>query len=1066
MSTMSRKTLNISVALLMIMSGVLLAALFIGERSEETVVDAAMSKAPDEAGYLYVDNLDPEPKIDFEWIDATTKGEYLEDVWSYYSVNTNVVYDLPFSFPFYGDYYGECRVCAYGMIDFGSFYDYYYLSSYGIPSPNYENGMISAWSYAIGNYYSYARTDFKVFALQGETYGDRWVCFEWYKALAPGSYGSQPDWSQYEITFEVIIFESGLIKIQYLDADSAYSAYSNGNYGTVGIEDPTGSIGVMYSGYYDANLKSGLAIMFGKDLMEVSSVSVDTDKGGAMYAESRDYTVDALVAHPVNRDQLRVVSVSMGGFAEAVMYYNADGTASFSEIDPNGYLTVNSRGSTVEEDANPKYLRVKFRISPSLGYPVSFFQDLKVTAVGAGAMPGSYGIEDAYWVENKLDLLGSLEAYSSDGRFIENGGWVHGNERFLITGVRAVYPQTSVSPRPGAITFTITDEQLNQFVQDYVEESAEVWVTSENDLVRKFYNLSITNVPASADISSGFSYIINIDPFRPMPPEDIKIHADSYDDPNTEYDDDNEVYVSWEPAEDFESGIMGYYVATFDPRDEASVGEATWVQSPDTSARITFDDVGSRKVWVWSIDKAGNPSVPNYALTKIDAEEVFFSEFSPGHEIWVNTHTPVCSVLISDGEGSGVAAKDVQYSVSTTTTGEYSAWTPAKVPRDAAQLRVSVKTTFVNGKSNFIRFRAKDVAGNGWTYSNDYNVWVDEESPSFINFRPFETEYQNGQSVVVSLDITDIHGTREGSGVGYDSIEYRYSTGGKGVYGDWSPADVTSVIGSGVHLELELLFEEGIENYIQFRAYDDVGNFAQSREYNVRVNSAPDVVASLSDPVNGRDYTTSEKILFDGTRTTDPDGDVLGFSWYSDIEGFLSNSASFFKSLSAGVHEITLIVNDPAHSLVIRFDVTVYEEEQIDPESIDTDGDGIYDAWEIQYKLNPFRPDSFIDSDHDTFTNFQEFQNGTDPTKRISHPPYPSMEVESDDDETGNEQYMSVTVAVVLLSLVIILTLVLLAFSKRRAFLQEVEEEKELEAEEMDYRRTLDKRKIDRMNMK
>jgi heme exporter protein D len=160
-------------------------------------------------------------------------------------------------------------------------------------------------------------------------------------------------------------------------------------------------------------------------------------------------------------------------------------------------------------------------------------------------------------------------------------------------------------------------------------------------------------------------------------------------------------------------------------------------------------------------------------------------------------------------------------------------------------------------------------------------------------------------------------------------------------------------------------------------------------------------------------------------------------------------------------------VNDPAHSIVVRFDLTVYEEEQIDPESIDTDGDGIYDAWEIQYKLNPFRPDSFIDSDHDTFTNFQEFQNGTDPTKRISHPPYPPMEVESDDDDgTSDEQYMSVTIAIVLLSIVIIIILVLLAFSKRRTFLQEVEEEKELEAEEMDYRQTLERKKMERMNLK
>jgi hypothetical protein len=336
----------------------------------------------------------------------------------------------------------------------------------------------------------------------------------------------------------------------------------------------------------------------------------------------------------------------------------------------------------------------------------------------------------------------------------------------------------------------------------------------------------------------------------------------------------------------------------------------------------------------------------------------------------------------------------------------------------------------------------------------------------FVNFRPYETEYQNGKSVVVSLDISDQHGLTEGSGIRIDTIEYRYSTGGKGLFGDWLPGDVTTSTDQSVHVEMELEFEEGTDNYIQFRAYDNVGNYGQSKEFQIMVNSEPTVKATLSEPLNGEVYTTTEKILFDASQTKDPDNDDLDFAWYSDISGFLSASDSFFRALAPGNHVITLIVNDPAHSIVMNFEILVMEQEQIDPESIDTDGDGMYDAWEIYYMLNPFRPDGFIDTDHDMFTNYQEFQNRTDPTRRTSHPPYPKTEEKSVKDEEIEEQYRVVTIAVVLVSFVIMMALILLAVSKRRNFQLEVEEEKDLETEEMDYRQTLERKKSERLNLK
>ncbi|MFW3146623.1 MAG: hypothetical protein ACMUIE_07405 [Thermoplasmatota archaeon] len=1003
--------------------------------------DAAMKEEKDSYGYMWVDSNDPTPKTRYEWIEARGAGTKV----SISGDDSYTTVPFPFQFPYYGRYYDRGYPNTNGLLGLtGQYYHYY---NYDIPTSNPSGSIFVYWD-DLSIVYSG-----EIWYIDGTNeYGVDYICIEWYQVDCP-LYGSD------QITFEVILYEDGMIKMQYYEVTATSSG--QGSSATVGLQSHDSTVGCKYS-YNQAVIYNGLAIMFGNQIAEMAGVEFETDEGGVLYAQHRYYSVSAKVKHPFDNDLMKQTSVTFGAdLADAVCNFNPDGTYYFSAFDPNGYLNVDTVNSYVTEDEQG-YMNVHFLVCPTFSYPTNGFQNLAVSTAAVGVMPGSQEIPDAYWVETQLDTAGSLYAYNDARGFIENGGWVGGNAEFYFRGVRAVYPGTALSPMSGSIQFTVTDELGNPWVQDYVDGDINLRVQAENDYVTKLYNVSISGVPPGTDISEIQPYQLRIDPFRPNPPVEIMIHADSYEDKNTEFDDDNEVYVTWEPAEDFESGIMGYYVTTYDPLAETTddLPPPIWVESPDTSTKVEFEGAGARKVWVWAVDRAGNPSIPDFAITKIDNREVNFAEFSPGNQIWVNTHTPVCSVLVSDGDGSGVSAKDLQYSISTSTINEYSAWQSAKIPRDSPEIRLSVSTNLVNGKTNWIKFRGKDVAGNGWTESQDFNVWVDEEPPSFTNFRPYESEYQNGATVVVSLDLTDIHGSREGSGVKLEAIEFRYTTAGKGLYGDWAPLEATSVNPTYTHIEVEIDFDEGTDNYIQFRAYDNVGNYATSKEFNIKVNSAPVVEAFLSEPKNGVSYLSTEKILFDASGTVDIDGDDLTYSWYSDINRFLSSSPSFFRSLSPGVHSITLVVNDPAHSVVKQFEITVYEEDQIDPMSIDSDGDGIYDDWEIMYKLNPYRPDSFLDSDNDMFTNFQEYQNGTDPTRRSSHPPYPEViQPEGDDDDGVDEQYQAVTLAIVLISVIVIAALLILAFSRRRNFRMEVEDEKQIEADELDYRSSMERKR-------
>ena len=64
-------------------------------------------------------------------------------------------------------------------------------------------------------------------------------------------------------------------------------------------------------------------------------------------------------------------------------------------------------------------------------------------------------------------------------------------------------------------------------------------------------------------------------------------------------------------------------------------------------------------------------------------------------------------------------------------------------------------------------------------------------------------------------------------------------------------------------------------------------------------------------------------------------------------------------------------------------------EEEAPEVVLDADGDGIPDEWERRFGLSPSNPnDADEDLDGDAFTNREEYEAGTDPSDRNSHPDY------------------------------------------------------------------------------
>lgn len=58
------------------------------------------------------------------------------------------------------------------------------------------------------------------------------------------------------------------------------------------------------------------------------------------------------------------------------------------------------------------------------------------------------------------------------------------------------------------------------------------------------------------------------------------------------------------------------------------------------------------------------------------------------------------------------------------------------------------------------------------------------------------------------------------------------------------------------------------------------------------------------------------------------------------------------------------------------------------PGNRDSDGDGMYDGWEITYRLDPLANDAAVDSDGDGFSNIREYRADTDPANAWYFPVY------------------------------------------------------------------------------
>ncbi|OZG73378.1 hypothetical protein BTA51_10135 [Hahella sp. CCB-MM4] len=156
-----------------------------------------------------------------------------------------------------------------------------------------------------------------------------------------------------------------------------------------------------------------------------------------------------------------------------------------------------------------------------------------------------------------------------------------------------------------------------------------------------------------------------------------------------------------------------------------------------------------------------------------------------------------------------------------------------------------------------------------------------------------------------------------------------------------------------------------------------------SDKVNVTVNAVPQIV--IDAPTDGASFTEGQSITLATTASDQEDGGLSDLvSWSSSIDGNLGSSASLPVTLSAGTHVITASVTDSQGGHA-EGSVTVVV--NAISANLDSDFDGMPDAWETAHGLNPeFAGDRTGDPDNDLVNNYLEYIGGSDPKLTSSTP--------------------------------------------------------------------------------
>jgi hypothetical protein len=178
----------------------------------------------------------------------------------------------------------------------------------------------------------------------------------------------------------------------------------------------------------------------------------------------------------------------------------------------------------------------------------------------------------------------------------------------------------------------------------------------------------------------------------------------------------------------------------------------------------------------------------------------------------------------------------------------------------------------------------------------------------------------------------------------------------------------------------------GATYYVAVSAYDTSGNESEkSAQVSASVPVADTTPPTGTIKINSGAATTGSRVVTLNLYATDTQGQVVSMQLSND-------GTSYTEAAYASTYQWTLAAGDGVKTVYVRFkdssgNVSAAVSDAIEL-LLDTDGDGMPDAWETLHGFNPnSSADASGDTDGDGVSNYNEYLNNTDPANPADNAP-------------------------------------------------------------------------------
>ena len=468
---------------------------------------------------------------------------------------------------------------------------------------------------------------------------------------------------------------------------------------------------------------------------------------------------------PEDLDEMKIRMRHGNGYFTLVYDRDADvaGEDPWTETDNGDYAELSSEPTVIEE-GEMITITIPLLFHWNWSHRSSYLDRwVEISCTGHDVEPDSLVRTNFLRVRNKLEMEGKLIANAAIQGHITNSSWVRSSEEIIFHGPVVEYRGTDRNPPVDTYTVSIWNEEGVKLDSSSSGPGEEInmSVVSPNTTETEYeYVINITGVPEATD-TTDLTFTLKVDGDTPRAPGQVVIHADDFDDSRTRYDDEQEVFVTWQSAQEFSSGVKTYYYSFQD-----NGGTRNGIAVKNLSTTIQLPQVGENTVFIWAEDLVGNIGPASNGTILIDQESVEFEILSPDLNKTIPYSEIDMRIRITDSGGSLMDSQQVQYRYTYLGLNHESMWLSDNAWKHITKiwdLDRSDNFTFnmtvkglSNSVDNYIQFRAKDGASSTYFTSEIFNIKVDYSLayPNVTLIGPADkSAFENAENVLLEWEV-------------------------------------------------------------------------------------------------------------------------------------------------------------------------------------------------------------------------------------------------------------------------------------------------------------------------